>query len=54
MTVNDLIKVAAVLASDRGENVEYDRALVELCASFLPGDSDHAKAYLYPLIVREV
>ena len=49
ITINDLIRAASLLAG--AGNGEYNRALVELVGSFLPGDGDNVKAYLEPLIV---
>ena len=38
-----LVAAAKSLASDDGENAEYDRALVELVASVTSGDTDWAR-----------
>ena len=43
--IDRLIANARSLASDTGENTEYDRALVELVASVTPGDPDLARRY---------
>lgn len=52
ITIQNLVAAAWNLASDNGENPEYDRALVELIAQFLPGDTDHIRPYLQPLILK--
>jgi hypothetical protein len=51
VTVGDLIALARGLRSDDGENVEYDRALVELIADvvYSAGDNDTRAA-----VTREV
>ena len=38
-----LVDAARDLASDGGHNTEYDRALVELIATFVPGERDKAR-----------
>lgn len=37
----ELLTIAADLLSDESENVEYDRAIVELTAALLGLSSDH-------------
>jgi hypothetical protein len=53
ITLQNLVDAAADLAS-HGDNSEYDRALVELVATFMPGDRDNAKDYVSTLILRSV
>lgn len=43
-----LIETAASLASEQGENPEYDRALVELIANLMPDD---ARQYIAGLVL---
>jgi len=50
--IKDLIKEAQMLAAPDNSNPEYNRALVELVSCFLPGDSDHVRAYVEPMIYR--
>ena len=40
MKLEDVIREAAILMSDQGENVEYDRALVEITTFLAGGTSD--------------
>ena len=46
-----VLAVANSLKSDEGENVEYDRALVELTASLMPGDPDDARDLVEAVIL---
>lgn len=53
ITFQNLVRAAQSLASEDGDNHEYDRALIELVGSFLPGDGEAVKAYVQTLIVPD-
>lgn len=48
-----ILAVANSLRSVDGENTEYDRALVELSASLMPGDADTARELAEYIILEK-
>lgn len=47
-----VLAVANSLRSVDGENPEYDRALVELTSSIMPGDADIARELVHAIVLE--
>jgi hypothetical protein len=47
-----VLAVANSLRSDDGENVEYDKALVDLTTSLMPGDADVARELVEYIVLE--
>lgn len=53
ISIATILDVAADLASDQGENPEYDRALVELVSNLLPGGTEGNREAVAALISKK-